>query len=379
MVFVETGDDYDDTPIFGSELLTDDFETYGKSKTLENTDVAQQETSLKVENIGQRSSKKMKKIKADKDQELELPEIKVILTRLKNSKSKDGPEVRPMVSLLNSQTASMVKQECVIEKDTLTESYSEGDEDEPVKNEDNQSAEETECKFCLKGYSTQTGLDTHIKQKHEKNRRNIKCCLCSKACESSISLGDHLAKEHENYPLTGKESFPCAKCKFVFSFKTHLMEHNQRNSVCKQMAENRTESNEIKDSILQSEITYKDQKTGEFRKKTIKDLLNNNDKPRTCEVCLKSFDRPYSFRRHIFQHSAAKYFKCHVCLYEFNMEETMRRHWKLHDAKPYFCSKCFERYETRARLDYHISISCKLTTEKPELRCSVCDLQTNSK
>ena len=387
-------DDYDDTQIFPP--LSDNIEVNDDGKRKRN-EVKEKGSSPKMDK--RKSLKKRRISKKEEQKEKTMPELKVVLTRLSEDRETKSPKERPKVSRLGSQKVPPVKQEGATENESKTENTSgkEGlksddyEEIDLVKNDDaveikvhmpetntfGDPTEELECHFCLKVFSTNDALNIHINFKHEKNRKEIKCPHCGKLCDSTICLGDHLAKQHEGRPGTGKESYPCSQCKFVFSYKTHLVEHNQKNSKCKEMVELRKQSNEIKDNILESKISYKDKNTGEMCTKTVKELINT-DKPNTCEICLKCFDRPYSFRRHIFQHSTAKHFQCTICLYEFNMEEGMKRHWKLHDAKPYYCCNCYERYETRTRLNYHTSISCKMIPEKPELKCPSCGQQTKS-
>ena len=398
-------DDYDDSIIIDTMTflpLSDDVEENDKGNEINVDEAKGKDSGPKIDDTGSKikSSKKRKFAEREECKETSLP--KVFLTKLNDNrrmkKSENGPMVSdsglPKVPTLKLKVDSEAKKEVKTEHISDTEgnnSYKYENIDTGMNDVEDEAevktlvsdtfddpAEELECHFCLKVFTTNDALNIHINFKHNKDRKDIKCPHCGKPCESSVSLGDHLSKIHESRAGPGKESYPCSQCKFIFSYRTHLVEHNQRNSKCKDFAKSQKGSNEIKDNILESKITFEDKTTGGMLTKTVKDLINT-DKINTCEICYKSFDRTYSFRRHIFHHSAAKHFQCNICLCEFNMEEAMKRHWKLHDSKPYYCFNCYERYETRNRLNYHTSMSCKMMPDKPELKCPDCGQQTISK
>ena len=371
-IFDDDTDEYDDTQLFDPIVSLADLKTEFEENSTKNTELRDDDKSPEADSCS-RTGKTKKSDSAGKNKgkgtQKNLPEVKVMLTRLKeqNNATIDSSNVfeekEADAHMKESEDASIENFSSKIEISTPI--------DAPV--------DDLECRFCLRVFNEQESLDNHINYKHERNTRNIRCQTCGKSCESSIALGDHLAKEHKNFAKSGKDSFKCGQCLFVFSFKTHLVEHNQRTPNCKSLTDSQSKSDELKSDTLQTEITFTDPVTGEVRTETAKQLMNNTENPNTCQICLKQFELPYSFRRHIFHHSTAKHYKCIVCLYEFNIEENMKRHWKLHDAKPFYCSKCFERYETRARLNHHVNISCKYISVKPDLQCPQCDYQAKSR
>ena len=357
----DDADDYDDTMNFfplSDDIGVDQKGNVGETNKTKEIEVAKRKSAGNEELKEMSASKKLLNRLSDKRLAKESE------TELGVSESKQDDEAEISVKVEIDSGLNDFEDEAEV-KALVSDSF-----DDP--------AEDLECHFCLKVFGTSDALTVHVDHKHEKNRKDIKCPHCGKPCESSICLGDHLSKIHSNRVGVGKEAYPCSQCRFIFSYRTHLVEHNQRNSKCKEMAESQKGSNEIKDNILESKITFEDKATGNMLTKTVKDLINT-DKVNTCEICSRSFDRPYSFRRHIFHHSTAKHFQCNICLCEFNMEEAMKRHWKLHDSKPYYCFNCYERYESRHRLNYHTSMSCKMIPVKPELKCKECGQQTISK
>ena len=237
------------------------------------------------------------------------------------------------------------------------------------------SGQAHKCYLCKKIFSTLNFLRDHIKDSHAVARKE--CQECHKTFESSLALGDHIDKNHRLAAWDQDGYYRCDLCRFVFCFKTHLLEHNQRNLICKNNSSAEGSTNHNKDNILQSEISFA--VAGEIKIKTLKELLDNKENPNTCEICQKSFEKPYSFRRHILQHSSVKPYTCNICCTEFNMEENLKRHWKLHDTKPHYCENCFERYESLRRLKHHVKISCKKTPVKPDLQCTLCEQQCASK
>lgn len=398
-------DDYDDSIIIDTMTflpLSNDVEENDKGNGRKANDAKEKDSGTKIDDNESRVKSFKKRKIAGREECKETSSPKVVLTRLSDNiegkYSKDTPmvagsglkKVPPLKLKIDSKAKNAVKIENIPDTEgnnsymyeDIETGTNDGEDEAEVKARASDTiddpAEELECHFCLKIFSTNDALNVHMNFKHMKNRKDIKCPHCGKPCESSICLGDHLSKIHDSRAGVRKESYPCSQCKFIFSYRTHLVEHNQRNSKCKEMVKSQKGLNEIKDNILESKITFEDKTTGGMITKTVKDLINT-DKVNTCEICSKSFDRTYSFRRHIFHHSAAKHFKCNICLCEFNMEEAMKRHWKLHDSKPYYCFNCYERYETRNRLNYHTSMSCKMMPDKPELKCPECGQQTNSK
>lgn len=169
-----------------------------------------------------------------------------------------------------------------------------------------------------------------------------------------------------------KACFPCGKCGFVFNFDSHLVEHNQRNLDCK--AEDPVSSEEKDESILQSEVTFKDLVSGEMRTRTVRELLAKTDAPFTCEVCCKTFDLFHKLKRHVFPHADFKPYKCNICCQTFNMEENLRQHTRQHNRRPFHCTKCLSRYDTEAKLNGHIV----LCTAKDFLTCAVCDYKAST-
>ena len=162
-----------------------------------------------------------------------------------------------------------------------------------------------------------------------------------------------------------KNSFPCALCGFEFKFETHLREHNQSNPHCK--SEKVETTTEKYDNILQTELTFKDASSGEMKTKTVRELLDKQKSPYTCEVCQKSCNTPSKLKRHVFQHSEVKPFVCNICYVGFSIEETLLKHVGLHDLKPHYCMKCRSRFETPEKLQNHVEVCVNR-----DLTCVIC-------
>ena len=371
-IFNDDINGYDDTELFESLTLMD---TETERITTKNDGLKQDEiTPTDQSKINSTSNEdemheSFTDIDKNKETERKLPKVKIVLKRLEDSKDwSRTTQNEPESAKLNSHEKAIKKKGKSVYIDK------ENSDSLELSNVDIEDDKEHTCDICKKAFSKFKYLEVHITEKHYEAGQ--KCQQCQKTFESSLSLGEHIEKEHEL--AAGKERgyFTCNQCSFVFSFNTHLLEHNHRNPNCKK-TDVRGSSGYKKDNILQSVIKFV--VGGEIKKKTMKELLENKEMPNTCEICQKSYDRPYSFRRHILQHSSVKPYICNICCSEFNMEESLKRHWKLHDSKPYYCVKCFERYDSQVRLNHHVRISCKKTQVKPDLQCTMCRQQCVSK
>ena len=148
-----------------------------------------------------------------------------------------------------------------------------------------------------------------------------------------------------------QKEFPCERCGYVFLVETHLQEHNLRNSGCKDKPKlTEDEKHEI---ILESTVSITDKNTGEPKRKTIRELVDNSEAPFDCEVCFKSFDRIRNFKRHIISHAETKPFECIICCQTYSSGELLRYHMPMHNLRPFNCTICHKRYKTAVEVEKH--------------------------
>ena len=228
----------------------------------------------------------------------------------------------------------------------------------------------SKCCICKKEFETEAALNEHI-QIHIKADEYHKCKECSRAFKLSWQLDEHVEQVHIKDIETEIGQFPCSKCGYVFKFETHLDEHNQLMPNCKDEVSDQVK----KKALISGQVSYKDPVSGEMKEKSWRELLEKNESPSACEICLKSFDLAGNYRRHVLLHADLKAYKCFICTKDFKLKENCRKHMKQHDARPYHCSHCHWRFNTKSRRDFHVKFTCTKLKDKPDLACRECGFQ----
>lgn len=231
------------------------------------------------------------------------------------------------------------------------------------------------CHMCKKVFRTKENLQAHKEAHIDKNEYN-ECKQCDKVFKFIWQLGEHIEKVHER-PIDIEEGdFPCNICGHVFKRELQLIEHNERNPDCA-VEESEVTTKQNTNALL-SEIYFTDPNSGMAMKRTVGDMLSTATLPATCEVCLKTFDKMYNFKRHVLHHSEVKPHKCIICSQQFQLEENHKKHVRLHDLRLYHCKNCGRRFETKTRLDHHFRFTCKKSESKPDLICDECGHQSQN-
>ena len=255
-----------------------------------------------------------------------------------------------------------------------------------VRNSFKQKSQET-CDFCLKEFLTQDSLDSHLKTadgwrcclcrqefqdkdkltSHQQiHEATFECSECDKVFRRPLQLEDHIEVEHLKKTETKKGEYPCSRCGYVFKFEMHLEKHNQTMPECKPEMTNE----EILKLRRLEQISFHDPVTGEFRKKTYKQLLANN--AMKCEICLKTFEKQNILRVHLVSHSDSTPYTCYICNTSFKLNYRLAKHMKKHDARPYNCSLCAKTFSTEARRNNHVTSLCDFRKPIPDLECTAC-------
>ena len=255
-----------------------------------------------------------------------------------------------------------------------------------VRNSFKQKSQDS-CDFCLKEFLTQESLDSHLKTadgwrcclcrqefqdkdkltSHQQiHEATFECSECDKVFRRPLQLEDHIEVEHLKKTETKKGEFPCSRCGYVFKLEMHLEKHNQTMPDCKPEMTNE----EILKLRRLEQISFHDPVTGEFRKKTYKQLLA--DKDMKCEICLKTFEKQNILRVHLVSHSDSTPYTCYICNTSFKLNYRLAKHMKKHDARPYNCSLCAKTFSTEARRNNHVASLCDFRKPIPDLECTAC-------
>ena len=235
-------------------------------------------------------------------------------------------------------------------------------EDHKIKAEDHEETEEKETEILNKNNKRKRSNP----QKIPKNVKEVTVLLTKNKDVKVLSAKARIVskapykqdeekpRKSKQVPMFSRKKFPCEDCGFVFMYESHLQEHNLRNKNCREKPPlTDKERNAI---VMNSTLSVRDKKTGEYKTKTIKKLLDQDKPPFTCAVCDAQFDVLMKLKRHMYPHAEPKPFECVICCEPFSTMETLKKHRLTHNARPYHCNKCYLRYETAKRAENHRKI-----------------------
>ena len=235
--------------------------------------------------------------------------------------------------------------------------------------------DDLKCSFCRKECQSVSELNAH-KKEHLDNETCYECKLCeNKLYKFEWQLGQHMEKEHMDSSKVAEGHFPCLECGYVFQFQNHLDEHRQVMPNCR----SEIPAKQKEEGFLESVFTFKDPQSGKVKTKTWRDLLAPDRKyPARCEICQKSMPIKCRYQRHVWTHADFKAHKCFICNKDFKFNEELHKHLKVHNQRPFHCEHCHFKFDTEARRDHHVKLTCTKLKDKPDLVCKVCGHQFNS-
>ena len=230
------------------------------------------------------------------------------------------------------------------------------------------------CSLCKKQFHTASELTAH-NQEHIDSEGCFSCQLCdNKLFKFEWQLGQHMERDHSQTSSVEEGHFPCCECGYIFKYQNHLDEHQQVLPDCKNEKPAKQKEKEFFDSVT----SFPDPKSGEMKTKKWRELFSRQKYPAKCEMCGKSLSIRQQYIRHVWTHADFKAHKCFICSRTFKFDDVLQKHLKVHDERPFHCEHCHFKFDTEARRDHHVKMTCTKLKDKPDLVCKECGRQFSS-
>ncbi|XP_033750314.1 zinc finger protein 3-like [Pecten maximus] len=209
------------------------------------------------------------------------------------------------------------------------------------------------CEYCPTGFIKKQSLYKHYK-KHADGK-----IVCMKCGHFSADLAAHT--EHSStHRKTG--AYSCSKCSATFSKSQHFDRHMANKHAC---------------PLCSSSYCTRRDLCRHLKEKH--DIIQSNDgKEYKCDICSKSFDRPYSLAVHKRIHTGERPVECTACKLFFRTGKALFKHKQTYThsikageevkERTFLCSTCGKSYFRKHALQRHMSYH---TGEKPHT-CQYC-------
>lgn len=198
------------------------------------------------------------------------------------------------------------------------------------------------CMECDSTFITKKGLDSHIGFAHSSS--SYTCNICNKTYRASHLVEEHVKRVHDK-----PGHFKCVQCSKVFSNKSYLYSHVQR---------------QHKKEMVVCDTCGKSFTRKCYLQKHKINVHSNTPLMYECKLCKKPYKSRMSSKICENKHKGNKEYKCNSCDKAYYTKTSLIIHTRIHTGeKPFECWLCDRRFYTHQILLKH-ALSHGLTADQ---------------